>query len=52
MIYGELKILKSIQIIYDVADRIVSAMRDDNLNVRTKAAWALGNLSDVLLSAR
>ncbi|XP_065212795.1 HEAT repeat-containing protein 6 [Planococcus citri] len=41
-----------IQIIYDVADRIVCALNDDNLMVRMKAAWALGNLSDVLLSGR
>ncbi|XKL60803.1 hypothetical protein PGB90_007860 [Kerria lacca] len=43
---------ENIQIIYDVADRIATSMNDENLNVRAKAAWALGNLSDVLLSGR
>ncbi|GAB6030080.1 HEAT repeat-containing protein 6 [Chamberlinius hualienensis] len=33
----------------DVLEKIVEAMNDANLEVRLKAAWALGNLTDVLI---
>jgi HEAT repeat protein len=36
----------------DVALALVEAMKDKNLNVRTKAAWSAANLCDALVSVR
>lgn len=36
----------------DVANILVVAVKDSNFNIRSKASWALGNLSDALFLSR
>uniref|UniRef100_A0A1B6CV30 HEAT repeat-containing protein 6 n=2 Tax=Clastoptera arizonana TaxID=38151 RepID=A0A1B6CV30_9HEMI len=43
---------KEEQFIYDSSEIIKELVSDANLNVAMKAAWALGNLTDVLLKIR
>ncbi|XP_050301710.1 HEAT repeat-containing protein 6 [Anthonomus grandis grandis] len=35
--------------VVDTAESVLQALKDDNLNVRIKASWSLGNLSDALV---
>lgn len=35
--------------VVDTAEAIYRSLKDDNLMVRIKASWSLGNLSDALV---
>ena len=43
---------KDVSFVADVANTIITALEEQHLNVRVKAAWSLGNLSDALVLNR
>ena len=48
-IHSATSLLQDVLFVADTANAILSSLQDPSVNVRMRATWSLGNLSDAML---